>query len=95
MVENKKENQELMARIVVKAWTDPDYVELLKSSPRKALEEEGFQFEKGGDVEVVFHFDTKKTKNITIPTPPDLLKLDRDDLLMIAAQTIAIQLELF
>ena len=40
-------NNEIMARIVVKAWTDPDYVELMKKNPRRVLEEEGFEFEEG------------------------------------------------
>ena len=92
----KDQNQnEIMANIVVKAWTDPEFVEMLKKNPRRALEEEGFEFEKGGDVKVQFHFDTKKTKNIIIPNPPDLLSLGKADLLAIAAQILEIQLELF
>ncbi|SDU31237.1 nitrile hydratase subunit alpha [Stappia sp. ES.058] len=90
-----KGNREIMARIVVKAWTDPDYAKMLSEQPHRMLEEEGFEFEKGGDVKVQFHFDTKTHKNIVIPSPPDLLKLDRDDLMTIAAQMVAIQLELF
>ncbi|MBL6430387.1 MAG: hypothetical protein HPM95_00765 [Alphaproteobacteria bacterium] len=90
-----KGNRDIMARIVVKAWTDPDYARKLEEHPHRMLEEEGFEFEEGGDVKVQFHFDTKTHKNIVIPSPPDLLKLDKEDLLTIAAQVIGIQLELF
>lgn len=93
--EDRPSNKDIMTRIVVKCWTDPDYKEKLAKDPRRMLEEEGFEFEKGGDVKVQFHFDSKDVKNIVIPTPPDILKLDKDDLMTIAAQVIAIQLELF
>ena len=89
------DNAEIMSRIVVKAWTDPKYVELLKSDPKRALEEEGFDFCGENRIEVEFLFDTKEKKTIVIPSPPENLSLDVEELKSIAAQVLAIQLELF
>jgi len=88
-------NKDLMARIIVKSWTDPEFKKRLRNDSRRVLEEEGFEFKKGEDAEVRFHFDTEETKNLVIPSAPDVMKLDKKDLLTIAAQMIAIQLELF
>jgi len=84
-----------MARIVVKCWTDPDFASGLKKSPKRIMEEEGFEFEEGGKMDVEFHFDGQEMKHLVIPRRPDLMKLDRDQLHLIAAQAISIQLELF
>jgi hypothetical protein len=90
-----KRRQGIMSRVVVKAWTDPDFARRLQEKPLDVLAEEGLELEEPRAVNVVVHIDTPQTKHIVIPVPPDLLSLPEEQLLMIAAQHLSIQLELF
>lgn len=90
-----KRRHEIMSRLVVKSWTDPAFAKRLQEHPLDVLAEEGLELEEPRDVQVVVHLDTAKTRNLVIPPPPDLLALPEEHLLMIAAQLLSIQLELF
>jgi hypothetical protein len=90
-----KRRQAIMSQLVVKAWTDPDFAKRLQEKPLDVLAEAGLDLEEPRTVKVVVHIDTAETKHLVIPAPPDLLSLPEEQLLMIAAQRISIQLELF
>lgn len=90
-----KQRQEIMSRIVVKTWTDPAFAKRLQEKPLDVLAEMGLELEEPRTVKVAVHLDTPDMKHIVIPSPPDLLSLSEENLMMIAAQLISIQLELF
>ena len=89
------ERRQLMARIVVKAWTDPEFRDRLDNDADNVLREEGLEYPTGSNVHVIFLQDTKELKHFVIPAPPDVLSVDGSSLHLIAAQRLAIQLELF
>lgn len=90
-----KKRHELMTKITVKAWTDPSFKEQLISDPKNTLATEGLDMPKDIDVKIVFHADDEYTKNFVLPSPPKALSLSEKDLHVLAAQRLAIQLELF
>jgi hypothetical protein len=86
--------QEIMSRIVVKTWTDPAFKKRLLASPHDVLRDEGLTLPPG-NVRIVFHEDNTTERHFVIPAPPAALNLSATDLTQIAAQRLAIQLELF
>lgn len=90
-----KQRHELMTKITVKAWTDPSFKKQLLSDPKGTLAAEGLSIPKNLTTTIVFHEDDANTKNFVIPAPPQALSLSEKDLHVLAAQRLAIQLELF
>lgn len=89
----KAQLQSLMAKIVAKAWTDKQYASELKTNPASVLAKEGLKFNTKGVIHV--HFDNETTKNIVIPRRPETLNLSEQEIVLLAAQRIDVQLELF
>ncbi len=83
-----------MTRITVKAWTDPDFKSRLLSEPMEILENEGVKMPKS-KIKVHFHENTSHERHFVLPAPPEVLTLRDKDLTVLAAQRLAIQLELF
>lgn len=94
-VQSAPERQEIMARLVVKSWTDPSFKKRLLDDPASVLEDEGLSLPPKKKVKIVFLEDTEDTKHFVIPTPPQSVALREKDLILLAAQRLAIQLELF
>lgn len=90
-----QQRQEIMASLTVKSWTDPEFNSRLIANPREILEEYGLKIPDSESTEIIFLQDSPKTRHFVIPSPPESLSLAEGDLLVLAAQRLAIQLELF
>lgn len=90
-----RKRHEIMTKITVKAWTDPSFKKQLLADPKTTLAAEGLSMPKNLKVKIVFHEDDANTRNFVIPAPPQALSLSEKDLHVLAAQRLAIQLELF
>lgn len=62
------ENAKNMARVVAKAWTDPEYKKRLLTNPAKVLKAEGVKTPKGAKVHL--HENTAKEVHIVLPKRP-------------------------
>lgn len=84
---------ELLARVVVKAWTDAAYRDRLLREPREVLEEAGLSFEDGTSVHI--HAESPSSRHFVLPTPPPESSLEEGDLQLVAHDRLSAHLELF
>jgi hypothetical protein len=70
-------NSTAMAKIIAKAWTDPEYKKRLLKDPAKIVKAEGIKVPKGS--KVVIHQNSKKEMHLVLPQRPDGI-LDEDEL---------------
>ena len=70
-------NATAMAKIIAKAWTDPDYKARLLKEPAKVVRAEGIKVPKGAKVHI--HENSKKVMHLVLPQRPDA-SLDEDEM---------------
>ncbi|MBB4807017.1 hypothetical protein HNP38_002313 [Chryseobacterium defluvii] len=85
----KETSREVLNRVTVKAWTNPEYMENLINNPTKILEEEGFQFPKRNS-KVIVHINTDEEIHVVIPTAPEEINFSKEDILKLVAQRLQI-----
>lgn len=88
-MKNRPETRkEIMNRVIVKAWTDPRYLENIQSDPKSVLEKEGMKFKKGAKVTV--SVESEKNRHFVIPAPPAQIDFSRDEILRLAADRLQV-----
>ncbi len=70
------------AKVVAKAWSDPEYKARLKADPKAVLAEAGVDVKKG--IEIKVHEDTDTTKHVVLPASPAEETLSEQDLEQVA-----------
>jgi hypothetical protein len=70
------------AKVVTKAWSDPEYKARLMSDPKAVLAEAGVDVTEGVEIEV--HEDTDTTMHMVLPASPAGETLSEQDLEQIA-----------
>jgi hypothetical protein len=63
-----QEKARLLGEVIVKAWTDEDYLQRLRDDPAAALDEEGIHVPPG--VKVELHEDTEEVNHLVLPVKP-------------------------
>ncbi len=66
------------AKVVSKAWSDPEYKSRLKADPIATLAEAGVDVKEGIEIEV--HEDTDKLMHVVLPASPAGDTLSEEDL---------------
>jgi hypothetical protein len=76
---NTQEKARRLGEVILKAWTDEDYLQRLRDDPAAALDEEGISVPPG--VSVVLHEDTDEVNHLVLPVKPADLEVSdlRDD----------------
>lgn len=67
------ENARRLGELILRAWTDEDYLQRLRDDPAAALDEEGVPVAPG--VRVELHEDTDEVKHLVIPAKPSELEI--------------------
>ncbi len=73
---------DLYAKVVTKAWSDPEYKARLKADPKATLAEAGVDVKE--DIEIVVHENTDTTIHVVLPASPAGETLSEQDLEQIA-----------
>ena len=63
-----------MAKVIAKAWTDPDYKKSLLKNPAKVVAAEGVKVPKGAKVHI--HENSKKVVHLVLPQKPEGMEDD-------------------
>ena len=63
-----QEKARRLGEVILKAWTDEDYLQRLRDDPAAALDEEGIPVRPG--VKVVLHEDTEEVNHLVLPIKP-------------------------
>ena len=71
--QNTQENARRLGEVILRAWTDADYVQRLRDDPAAALDEEGVPVPPG--VRVELHEDTDEVNHLVIPVKPSELEV--------------------
>jgi hypothetical protein len=74
------------AKVVTKAWSDPEYKARLKADPIAVLAEAGVNVKKGIEIEV--HEDTDKLMHVVLPASPAGETLSEEELEGISAGNV-------
>jgi hypothetical protein len=82
-----KDSRVLLARVITRAWVDPDYRTLLLTDATAALTEMGIEVRPGLDVRVIP--DTSDTVHLVLPMPPEAMDDLETDLETYAMQPMS------
>jgi hypothetical protein len=80
---DREEPSVIYARLVKRAWSDPDFKAKLLADPASVLDAAGFTMPAGVTVKVVE--DTDHQVHLVLPPPPDVQGLPDDALDLVAA----------
>jgi hypothetical protein len=64
--------EELKNKAIAKAWKEPEFKKRLKSNPKEALKEIGWDLTKKKEVKIIE--DTEETFTLVIPSSPSNIK---------------------
>jgi hypothetical protein len=67
------ENARRLGELILRAWTDEDYLQRLRDDPAAALDEGGVAVAPG--VRVELHEDSDEVKHLVIPAKPSELEV--------------------
>jgi hypothetical protein len=87
MAKPSKNNKDLEAKIIAKAWKDPAFKKKLLTNPKATLNEMGYTVSEKTTVEVREDSPTRLTFVIP-PSPVDLQKLSENELEKVAAACV-------
>lgn len=68
LIESEKEIKEKLKKVVLKAWSDPEFRSYLHKQPDAALQSIGISF--GDHIIPHFHIDNEKDRHFIIPQNP-------------------------